>query len=1240
MTAYTSASAPELLRLLEQQIVFIDGAMGTMLQRCGLTEQDFYPDGLKDHPVSLQGNNDLLSLSRPEVIQQIHTDFLEAGANILETNTFNASAVSQAEYNLEDWVQRINKASVKQALQAKADFQKVHPEHPVFIAGSIGPTSATTSMSPDVNNPAYRAYTFDDMETSYYEQVASLIETGVDLLLIETAFDTLNMKAAIYAVENYFEAHSVRIPVILSVTITDAAGRTLSGQTLEAFYISVAHAQPLAIGINCALGADDMRPFLEELSQKSKFYMACYPNAGLPNAMGEYDQTPDQFAALMKDFCDNGWMNIMGGCCGTSPGHIRALVDAVKDLPPRPFPQLEGFSQFSGLEALRVTPEQGFQVIGERTNVSGSAKFKKLILKDNFESALSVALQQVESGANIIDVNFDEALLDGEASMKHFLNLIASEPDICKVPIMIDSSKWNVLEAGLKCVQGKCIVNSISLKNGEEEFLKQARQIMRYGAAVVVMAFDEEGQAASKTDKVRICKRAYDLLLKELNFNPYDIIFDPNVLAVGTGIEEHDRYALDFLEALPEIKKLCPGAKISGGVSNLSFSFRGNNPVREAMHSAFLFHAIKAGLDMAIVNAGMLTLYEEIPKDLLKCVEDVLFCRHSEATDVLIEFAEAYRATGISRKKDLSWREQSAHDRLCHALVKGITKFVEADTEEVRQNTGTALEVIEGTLMAGMAVVGELFGAGKMFLPQVVKSARVMKQAVHYLTPYMEAEKSGESLSRGKILLATVKGDVHDIGKNIVGVVLGCNNYEVIDLGVMVNCETILAEAKKHEVDIIGLSGLITPSLDEMVHVAQEMERMDFQIPLLIGGATTSFVHTAVKIAPEYQRPVVHVLDASRVTGVASQLLNPETRPEFFKKLLEEQEVRRESYLRKTKKRNFLTLADAQKNAAQTDWNKLNIETPEFLGLKIFSDSFSGTAESPPVLPAITLETLLDYIDWSPFFHAWELHGRYPAILEDSEKGEAATKLFEDAQVLLKRIVEEKLFQTRGVAGFFPANAEGDDILLYNDESRTSVRTIFHTLRQQTQKREGMPNQALSDFIAPVNSKCADYIGAFAVTAGGGVKELVQYFEEQQDDYNALLCKALADRFAEALAEYMHKWMRQQWGYGKDEELSGDDLIREKYRGIRPAHGYPALPDHTEKSTLWDLLSAEKYTGISITENFAMLPAASVSGLYFAHPESHYFAVGKINEEQLKDYAARKEMPLADMKKWLAPNLE
>jgi len=1220
-------NSKKLVHLLEKEILILDGAMGTMIQTYPLTEEDFRGERFKSHPHSLKGNNDLLCITRPDIIEAIHIKFLEAGANIIETNSFNSTTISQADYKLESIVTELNLAAIKVAKEAVRKFKEKNPNAHAFVAGAIGPTNRTASMSPDVNNPAYRAVTYDDLVKAYYQQALALVEGGADLLLPETTFDTLNLKACLFAIEEVYKHVGFRLPISISVTITDLSGRTLSGQTVSAFYNSIRHANPLSVGINCALGAKDMRPYLEELSNISEAHISCYPNAGLPNAFGGYDETPEELAVMLEDYAKNGWLNIVGGCCGTTPEHIRAISDSVKKLKPRAHKEIPKITRLAGLEPLNITPDKIFQMVGERANVTGSPKFKKLILENNFEEAVQVALQQVESGANIIDINFDEALLDGEASMVKFLNLIASEPDIVKVPFMLDSSKWSVLEAGLKCVQGKAIVNSISLKEGEEKFLELAEKVHRYGASVIVMAFDEKGQAATKDEKVRICKRAYDLLLSKCNYDPSDIIFDPNILTVATGIEEHNNYAVDFIEATREIKKVCPGAKVSGGVSNISFSFRGNNPIREAMHSVFLYYAIKAGMDMAIVNAGMLEVYEEIPKDLLERVEDVILNRRLDATERMIEFAESYKKDpGITKEKELEWRNNSAEERLKYALVKGIVEYIDGDTEEARQKFKRPLELIEGPLMDGMKIVGDLFGEGKMFLPQVVKSARVMKKAVAYLLPYMEEEKArnSDTSARQKFLIATVKGDVHDIGKNIVGVVLACNNYDVIDLGVMVPAEKILEEAIKQKVDVIGLSGLITPSLDEMVHVASEMERLGIKVPLLIGGATTSPAHTAVKIAEKYSEPVIHVLDASRVVNVVGALVNPETKLEYVKKVRMEQERLRIVHFSRKSDRKFLGIEKARENKFKTDWLSYNPPLPKFSGVKVYEN--------------ISVETLSKYIDWSPFFQAWELHGRYPSILEDEVVGKQAQDLFCDAKKMLSEIIDKKLFSGKAVVGFFPANSTGDDILVYSDENRSKVSHTFHTLRQQSDKGEGEFNYALSDFVSPVSQK-KDYLGAFAVTTGHGVEEYAKEYEKNNDDYNAILIKALADRLAEACAEYVHKVMRDDWGYGTTENLSNNDLIEEKYRGIRPAPGYPACPDHTEKKTLFELLDVEKNIGITLTENYAMYPASSVSGLYFSHENSRYFAVGKLAKDQIEEYAERKDMEVPLVEKWLSPYL-
>jgi 5-methyltetrahydrofolate--homocysteine methyltransferase len=1230
MNLKESESLKTLRELLSERIMFIDGAMGTMIQRHKPGESDFRGDIFKDHPKELKGNNDLLSLTRPDIVSGIHRSYLEAGADIIETNTFNANRISQSDYGLEEIVHELNRAAAALAKKTADDFMSKHPDRRCFVAGALGPTTKSASISPDVSNPAARGVSFDELVEAYYEQLTGLVDGGIDIILAETTFDTLNLKAAIYGIYRYFDEHRTRLPLMLSVTITDASGRTLSGQTLEAFWNSVRHAKPMSVGINCALGAKEMRPYIEELSGIADCYVSCYPNAGLPNPLSEtgYDQTPADTSSYLEDFAASGFINIVGGCCGTTPDHIRAIVEKVRKYPPRRIPKITPATRLSGLEALDIGEGAPFIMVGERTNVTGSPRFAKLIKEYDFEGALEVAKQQVENGANVIDVNFDEALLDGEACMTRFLNFIASEPDIARVPVMIDSSKFPVIEAGLKCVQGKGIVNSISLKEGEEKFLEQARKVMRYGAAAVVMAFDEEGQAATKEDKVRICRRAYKLLTEKVGMDPEDIIFDPNVLTVATGIEEHNSYALDFIEAVREIKASCPGAKTSGGISNISFSFRGNNVVREAMHSAFLYHAIDAGLDMAIVNAGMLEVYEEIDKSLLEKVEDVLLNRRPDATEILIEYAEKIKDTGKAREKEAeTWREGPVEERLSHALVKGIDAYIEKDTEEARLKYAKPLDVIEGPLMDGMKIVGELFGEGKMFLPQVVKSARVMKKAVAWLEPFMEAEKqkAGGGKVRGKFVIATVKGDVHDIGKNIVSVVLGCNNYEVFDLGVMVPCENILKKAREVDASIIGLSGLITPSLDEMVHNASEMERQGFRTPLLIGGATTSKAHTAIKIAPHYSGVVSHVQDASLVVGVCNDLLNPEKYGEFAKEQEKRHEELRKLHERSKTKTDFLTLEKARAKGFRDDWKKAKIDTPEKLGIQVFDD--------------IQLEYVIPFIDWSPFFWVWELKGQYPKILEHKKWGRQAKNLYEDAQKLLKRIISEKRFRLKAVLAFWAAARIGDDVEVYSDARRTNAVASFHFLRQQKDRGENEKYLCLADYVAPVESGREDYLGGFVVTAGEGVEQYSDYFKDKHDDYSAIMVQALGDRIAEALAEMMHKKARENWGYGKGEDISYEDLIKEKYRGIRPAPGYPACPDHTEKETLFRLLGAEKNIGVRLTENYAIYPPSSVAGLYFAHPKAKYFHVGEIDRDQAEDYARRKNMTIAEVEKWLRPNL-
>jgi 5-methyltetrahydrofolate--homocysteine methyltransferase len=1212
--------------LLDQRIAIIDGAMGTMIQAHNLSEADYRGRQFSNHPKDLRQNNDLLSITQPHVIESIHQEYLAAGADIIETNTFNSNAISMAEYQLQDQVNNLNLAGAQVARQAAEKFMAANPGRLCFVAGSMGPTSRTASVSQDVSNPASRGVSFDQLRDAYYEQARTLVEGGVDLLLVETIFDTLNAKAALFAVDQYFEDSGKRVPVMVSVTIVDQSGRTLSGQTVEAFWISVSHMALLSVGINCALGPKQMRPYIEELSQIAPVYISCYPNAGLPNAFGGFDETPESMAADLGDFAASGWLNIVGGCCGTTPAHIKAIAEAVRGVKPHVISKPEPYSRFSGLEPLVIRPDTNFVNIGERTNVTGSPKFAKLVLGGQYEEALSVARQQVEGGAQIIDVNMDEGMLDSEQAMSTFLNHIGSEPDIARVPIMIDSSKWSVIEAGLKCVQGKGIVNSISLKEGEEAFKHHARLVKRYGAGMVVMAFDEKGQADTTERKLEICARSYAILTQEVGIQPQDIIFDPNILTIATGMEEHANYAVNYIEATRRIKATLPGAKVSGGVSNISFSFRGNAAVREAMHSAFLYHAIRAGMDMGIVNAGQLAIYEEIPKDLLELVEDVLLNRRPDATERLLAFADSVKQKGKAEIEEDAWRQGSVEERLSHALVKGIVDYIEPDTEEARRKYARPLEVIEGPLMTGMSVVGDLFGSGKMFLPQVVKSARVMKKAVAYLLPFMEAEKhqNGGRQGEGRIVMATVKGDVHDIGKNIVGVVLGCNNYEVIDLGVMVPSDKILKTARELGADMIGLSGLITPSLDEMVHVAKEMEREGFKVPLLIGGATTSRVHTAVKIAPNYTQPVVHVLDASRAVGVVGHLKSPELRGKFAEENRREQEKAREKH-RGPRAQDLLTLEEARRRKPKFSWSSYRPPQPAFSGIHVCSP--------------VPLAEIVPYIDWTPFFHAWELRGVYPKIFEQAEVGARAKELFDDAQELLKQIVQERLLTARAVIGFFPAASVGDDIEVYTDQSRSGVLVTYHTLRQQTAKPAGEYNYALADFIAPRETGVEDYLGGFAVTAGINIERLVERFEQAHDDYNAIMTKALADRLAEALAERMHKRARDAWGYGRDEDLDYEDMIRERYRGIRPAPGYPAQPDHTEKRQLFDLLEVETNTGIRLTESFAMYPAASVSGLYFSHPESRYFAVGKIGRDQVIDYQRRKGMDLAAVERWLGPYL-
>src|SRR5215813_12521674 len=1222
----------QLEALLRQRIVIIDGAMGTTLQRHQLDEAAYRGDRFKDWAQELKGNHDLLNLTRPDVVAEVHRAYLEAGADIIETNTFSAQAVSLADYKMGHLAYELNVAAGSIARRVADEYMAEHPERVCFVAGAMGPMNRALSLSPDVNNPAYRAVTYDQVTQAYYDQARGLVDGGVDILIVETVFDSLNSRAALFAIQKLFDDTGVKLPVMCSFTITDASGRTLSGQTVEAYWNSVSNHDLVSVGINCALGPKEMRPFIEELSRIAPIYVSAYPNAGLPDPLSPtgFPETPETMAPQLRDWARQGWLNFVGGCCGTTPEHVRAIAAAVKDRQPRLIPTPEPYLRLSGLEPLTLRPDTNFVNIGERTNVTGSPKFAKLILNGEYEAALSVARQQVENGAQLIDVNMDEGLLDSEAAMVKFLNLIAAEPDIARAPIVVDSSKWSIIEAGLKCVQGKAVVNSISLKEGEEKFKEQARLVRRYGAAVIVMAFDERGQADNDERRIEICGRAYRILTSEAGFPPQDIIFDPNILTVATGMEEHNNYAVDFIRATRWIKENLPLAKVSGGVSNISFSFRGNNAVREAMHSAFLYHAINAGMDMGIVNAGQLAVYDEIPKDLLELVEDVLLNRRPDATERLIAFAETIKKQDKAEAKEEEWRLASVEERLSHALVKGVADYIEQDIEEARQKYGRPLNVIEGPLMDGMNVVGDLFGSGKMFLPQVVKSARVMKKAVAYLQPFMEAEKSSDSnggngREQGKVLLATVKGDVHDIGKNIVGVVLACNNYQVIDLGVMVPCEKILKTAREQNVDIIGLSGLITPSLDEMRHVAREMQREGFTTPLLIGGATTSRVHTAVKIAPNYEPPVVHVLDASRAVPVVGALVNRESRGNFALKNQSEQQRDRELFESSRERKTALTLDQARANRTPIDWAATEIARPEFTGVRLLKN--------------YPLEQIVPFIDWSPFFHTWELKGVFPRILDDPATGAQARKLYEDAQALLERVVNRRELRAHAVYGFWPANASGDDIEVYADEKRSRVLTVFHTLRQQSEKRAGQYNQALADFIAPRQSGRIDYIGGFAVTAGIGLEELCARFERDHDDYSSIMAKALADRLAEAFAELLHKRAREDWGYGRNENFTPEELIKEKYRGIRPAPGYPACPDHTEKRKLFDLLEAEKNAGVQLTESFAMIPASSVSGLYFSHSEAKYFALGKIERDQVEDYARRKGMEMKEVERWLAPNL-
>ena len=1227
MTISRKQRITHLHEALKQRILLLDGAMGTMIQRHKLDEAAYRGERFADWPSDLKGNNDLLAITQPEIIRGIHEDYLNAGADILETNTFNATRVAMADYDMQDLSYEINVAATRLARQAADSIGT--DDKPRYVAGVLGPTNRTCSISPDVNDPSFRNITFAQLSAAYAESTRALIEGGADIILIETIFDTLNAKAAIFAVKQVFAEDAIELPIMISGTITDQSGRTLTGQLTEAFYNSLRHAEPLSIGLNCALGPKDLRQYVQEMSRICEVYTSAHPNAGLPNEMGGYDLEADEMAIAIGEWADSGFLNIVGGCCGTTPDHIRAFANIVADKKPRVVPELPVECRLSGLEPFNIGPDSLFVNVGERNNVTGSALFKRLIKEEDYEQALTVAMHQVENGAQIIDINMDEGMLESKEAMVKFLNMIAVEPDISRVPVMIDSSKWDIIEAGLQCVQGKSVVNSISLKEGETSFIKYARLVRQYGAAVIVMAFDEDGQADTFERKVEICTRSYKVLTEIVGFPPEDIIFDPNIFAVATGIEEHNNYAVDFIEATGVIKKTLPHAMVSGGVSNVSFSFRGNNPVREAIHSVFLYHAIKAGMDMGIVNAAQLAVYDDLAEELREAVEDVIQNRSPDATDRLLDIAPNYVGDGkaAESKQDLSWREKPVKERLAHALIKGITEFIDEDTEEARQQAERPLHVIEGPLMDGMNIVGDLFGEGKMFLPQVVKSARVMKKAVALLMPYLEAEKDGERKTNGIILMATVKGDVHDIGKNIVGVVLQCNNYEVIDLGVMVSAETILQKAQEFDVDIIGLSGLITPSLDEMVHMASEMQRLGMKIPLLIGGATTSRIHTAVKIDPKYSNAVVYVPDASRAVGVAGELLSEARKVDYVQAIKDEYDSMRIQRAARTSKRKMFTLEQARANAYKGDWENYTPPKPNFLGIKTFEN--------------YSLEELSAYIDWTPFFHAWELAGKYPKILNDEIVGVEATSLFADAQKMLKQIVDEKWLQARAVIGFFPANSVADDIEIYADDNRTEVKAMLFHLRQQMAKPSDRPNSCISDFVAPKESGKKDYVGAFAVTTGIGIDELVKRFEADHDDYNSIMLKALADRLAEAFAECMHQRVRKEfWAYAVNEQLTNDELIAESYQGIRPAPGYPACPDHTEKATLWSLIEPDKNAGITITESFAMLPTAAVSGFYFSHPDAKYFGTGKIQKDQVADYAQRKGDDLAVTQRWLAPVID
>jgi 5-methyltetrahydrofolate--homocysteine methyltransferase len=1220
----------ELVEALQRRILILDGAMGTMIQDHNLDETAFRGERFKDHPIDLIGNNELLSITQPEIVKGIHCAFLQAGADIIETNTFNANGISQSDYDLGDLAYEMNLNAARLACQARDEYLAMESPKtgPRFVAGAMGPTNRTASLSPDVNDPGGRNVTFDQLVDAYKAAARGLMDGGVDILLLETIFDTLNAKAAIFAVMSLFEERGAPVPLMISGTIVDASGRTLSGQTTEAFWNSIRHADPLIVGLNCALGAEAFREYISEVSRIAGAYVSIYPNAGLPNEFGHYDDTPEYMSDILRDYADSGFVNVVGGCCGTTPAHIAHFAEIIRDLPPRQVPEIERICRLSGLEPLNFTDELNFVNIGERTNVTGSRRFARLILNNEYEEAIAVARQQVENGAQMIDINMDEGMLDAEEAMARFLNLIAGEPDIARVPVVVDSSKWSVIEAGLKCIQGKPIVNSISLKEGEESFIQQAKLARRYGAAVIVMAFDETGQAETSDRKVSVCTRAYQILTEQVGFPAEDIVFDPNIFAIATGIEEHNEYGKAYIEAAKIIKQTLPHVLVSGGVSNISFSFRGNNAVREAIHSAFLYQAIKAGMDMGIVNAGQLAVYEDLDPALLSRVEDVLFNRREDATERLVDFAGSVRDERKSQERNLSWRETPVNERIVHALVHGIDEFIIEDTEAAHQQMKESIEVIEGPLMDGMNLVGDLFGEGKMFLPQVVKSARVMKKAVAYLVPYLEAEQSASGdLTKGKILTATVKGDVHDIGKNIVGVVLQCNNYEVLDLGVMVPTNQIIETARREKVDIIGLSGLITPSLEEMRRVAAELEREGFNLPILIGGATTSKIHTAVKIEPNYKSgPVIHVVDASRAVGVVSKLLSDKAKSGFIAAVKSEYETIRRRRASGQGGKGLLSVKEARERRFQIDWKSYRPPAPNFIGLRTW-DSYD-------------LSEISNYIDWTPFFASWELKGKYPEIFKNDNVGEAARNLYRDARELLQRIIEERWLKARCVIGLFPANSAGDDIEIYQVEDQANGEIKVHMLRQQMVKGAGRYNLSLADFVAPKESGLTDYLGAFAVTTGIGLQEVVERFESNQDDYHAILAKSLADRLAEALAELMHKRVRREfWAYAPDEELENAGLITEQYTGIRPAPGYPACPDHTEKQIIFDMLNVTANTAISLTENFAMLPAASVSGYYFSHPESHYFGVGRLGKDQIKDYAARKGVKAAEIERWLAQNL-